>query len=137
MGAADASKGPAMTTMLPQSRTTLAAELARLAALDSPPPWHVAQPLIEAASRATMHVLACTVCDAWTPEPDDLGRCDQCAIACDGCARALDSEDDGMRTGDGRLFCEVCVADRDEDHGGAAMPRRRMPAREGGKVVAR
>ena len=128
-----------MNNMLPQPRTTLSADLARIAALDAPPPWHVLQPLIESAARHTMHVQGCALCDAWTPEPDDLGRCDQCAIACDGCARALESEDAGLRAAVGRLLCETCAADRDEDCGRAMPARPGMPrvGVEGGKVVGR
>jgi hypothetical protein len=128
-----------MNNMLPQPRTTLSAELATLAALDAPPPWHVLQPLIEAAARHTLHVQGCAACDTWTPEPDDLGRCDQCAIACDGCARALGSEDDGLRTANGRLLCETCAADRQEDRGRAMPARPGMPmvGVEGGKVFVR
>lgn len=119
--------------MLPQMRTTLSAELATLAALDAPPPWHALQPLIEAAARHTLHVQGCALCDTWTPEPDDLGRCEQCAIGCDGCATALESEDDGLRAADGRLFCETCAADRDGD----GIGQREIDRRENPRVVER
>lgn len=93
---------------------TLADVLTALSKRESPPPWHELQPLIAAAARHTEHVSGCTECEAWTESPDAKGRCDQCAIACDACGRALEDADDGATTAGGRLLCLDCYADDGE-----------------------
>lgn len=99
-----------MTSVAPMT-TTLSAHLASLAKR-ADLPADVRESLAVAAQH-TEHVQGCTGCDAWTESPDDLGRCDQCAIACSGCAKALECEDDGFRTAGGDLLCEACADDRE------------------------
>lgn len=87
-----------------------------LAALSQRPdvPADVRESLAVAA-RHTEHVSGCTTCRRWTDDPDDLGRCDDCSVRCDGCGEEAERRDDLTLTpcgGEDKWLCEQCVEDR-------------------------
>lgn len=100
-----------VTQREPIDVTTLGAHLTALSKREYPPEWNELALLLAIAGQHTEHVSGCTSCRRWTDDPDGLGRCDDCAVHCDGCATEAESRDDltlmsvGMED---RWLCEEC-----------------------------